>query len=297
MVDLGITFPEGENDPGIDVILPDLRFIEEERADLAGIVLTHAHEDHFGAVIELWPRLQGADLRHAVHRGDAEGQARRVRRQAAAADPRGAARRPLQGRPVRRRADLAWRIRSRRSNALAIRTPLGIVLHTGDWKIDSDADDRRADRRRPARAARRRGRAGAWSAIPPTPCARAARPPSWTWPSSLADIIKRRQAPRGRHDLRLQRRAHQGRGRRRAGAPAGSWWWPAGPCTASSRWRSTPATCRRTSSITTRTSSRTCEPQRGRAAVHRQPGRAARRAGPHRRGRASRRSRSTRATS
>ena len=58
MVDLGITFPEGENDPGIDVILPDLRFIEEERASLAGLVLTHAHEDHIGAVIELWPRLK-----------------------------------------------------------------------------------------------------------------------------------------------------------------------------------------------------------------------------------------------
>ena len=58
MVDLGITFPEGENDPGIDVILPDLRFIEEDRAALAGIVLTHAHEDHFGAVAELWSRLR-----------------------------------------------------------------------------------------------------------------------------------------------------------------------------------------------------------------------------------------------
>ena len=58
MIDLGITFPEGENDPGVDVILPDLRFIEEERATLAGLVLTHAHEDHLGAVIELWPRLK-----------------------------------------------------------------------------------------------------------------------------------------------------------------------------------------------------------------------------------------------
>ena len=58
MIDLGITFPEGENDPGIDVILPDLRFIEEERSNLAGLVLTHAHEDHLGAVIELWPRLR-----------------------------------------------------------------------------------------------------------------------------------------------------------------------------------------------------------------------------------------------
>ncbi len=58
MVDCGITFPEGEIDPGIDVILPDVRFIEENRADLAGIVITHAHEDHIGAVIELWPRLK-----------------------------------------------------------------------------------------------------------------------------------------------------------------------------------------------------------------------------------------------
>src|ERR1700752_2079903 len=58
MIDLGITFPEGENDPGIDVILPDLRFIEEERGALAGLVLTHAHEDPPGAVIELWPRLK-----------------------------------------------------------------------------------------------------------------------------------------------------------------------------------------------------------------------------------------------
>src|SRR5207244_1467526 len=53
MIDLGITFPEGENDPGIDVILPDLRFIEEERGALAGLVLTHAHEDPLGAVVHL----------------------------------------------------------------------------------------------------------------------------------------------------------------------------------------------------------------------------------------------------
>ncbi|MGD9828072.1 MAG: MBL fold metallo-hydrolase, partial [Hyphomicrobiaceae bacterium] len=53
MVDLGLTFPEGEFDPGVDVILPDLRFIEEERQNLLGIVLTHAHEDHFGAVLDL----------------------------------------------------------------------------------------------------------------------------------------------------------------------------------------------------------------------------------------------------
>ncbi|MFV0297359.1 MAG: MBL fold metallo-hydrolase, partial [Hyphomicrobiaceae bacterium] len=58
MVDLGITFPEGEFDPGVDVIMPDLTFIEQHARNLEGIVLTHAHEDHLGAVIELWPRLQ-----------------------------------------------------------------------------------------------------------------------------------------------------------------------------------------------------------------------------------------------
>ncbi|MBX2806334.1 MAG: ribonuclease J [Hyphomicrobiales bacterium] len=56
MVDLGVTFPDFR-EPGVDLVLPDLRFIEEERANLAGILLTHAHEDHFGAVAEMWPRL------------------------------------------------------------------------------------------------------------------------------------------------------------------------------------------------------------------------------------------------
>ena len=57
MVDLGVKFGD-ERDPGIDIILPDTSFIEEERGSLQGIVLTHAHEDHFGAVAHLWPRLQ-----------------------------------------------------------------------------------------------------------------------------------------------------------------------------------------------------------------------------------------------
>ena len=57
MVDLGITFPR-ENEPGVDIVLPDVRYISEDVGRLAGIVLTHAHEDHFGAVVELWPRLR-----------------------------------------------------------------------------------------------------------------------------------------------------------------------------------------------------------------------------------------------
>jgi len=58
IVDMGITFG-GETEPGIDVILPDIRFIEEEKHNIVGLLLTHAHEDHFGAVVDLWPQLAG----------------------------------------------------------------------------------------------------------------------------------------------------------------------------------------------------------------------------------------------
>lgn len=57
MVDLGITFGDLRH-PGIDVILPDISFIEELRDDLVGIVITHAHEDHYGAIQTLWPHLR-----------------------------------------------------------------------------------------------------------------------------------------------------------------------------------------------------------------------------------------------
>ncbi len=57
MVDLGIGFAD-DSMPGIEVVMPDPAFIEERRKDLVGIVLTHAHEDHLGAVADLWPRLE-----------------------------------------------------------------------------------------------------------------------------------------------------------------------------------------------------------------------------------------------
>src|SRR5260221_3565132 len=57
MVDLGVTFGD-DSVPGIDVVMPDPAFIVEHRADLIGLVLTHAHEDHIGAVPHLWRRLR-----------------------------------------------------------------------------------------------------------------------------------------------------------------------------------------------------------------------------------------------
>src|SRR5271170_2949709 len=56
MVDLGLAFA-GEELPGVDLIMPDLAFIEKARKDLVGIIITHAHEDHIGALAELWPSL------------------------------------------------------------------------------------------------------------------------------------------------------------------------------------------------------------------------------------------------
>jgi len=135
MVDLGITFPEGENDPGIDVILPDVRFIEEQRASLAGLVLTHGHEDHLGAVIELWPRL-----RVPIYATPFTASLLKSK----LAEYGGGLKLPIREVPLNARFDVgpfgvemisvAHSIPE--SNALAIRTPLGVVLHTGDWKLD-----------------------------------------------------------------------------------------------------------------------------------------------------------------
>jgi ribonuclease J len=137
MVDLGITFPEGENDPGIDVILPDVRFIEAERASLAGILLTHAHEDHFGALIDLWPRLRApiyaTPFTAALLRAKF---AEFGRRQA----PLPITEVALNSRFRIGRFDLeliAVAHSIPEPNAVAVRTPLGLALHTGDWKLDA----------------------------------------------------------------------------------------------------------------------------------------------------------------
>ncbi|HEY5831201.1 MAG: ribonuclease J [Hyphomicrobiaceae bacterium] len=136
MIDLGITFPEGENDPGIDVILPDLRFIEEERGALAGLVLTHAHEDHIGAVIELWPRLRvpiyATPFTAAMLK-------------AKLAEFGGKVQLPIKEVALNSRFDVGHfnleLISVAHSipepNAVAVRTRHGIALHTGDWKIDA----------------------------------------------------------------------------------------------------------------------------------------------------------------
>jgi len=135
MVDCGITFPEGEFDPGIDVILPDVRFIEERRQDLAGIVITHAHEDHIGAVIELWPRLQAPVYATPFTAGmlraklAEHGNGLNIPINVVALDSR------FKVEPFDIELfSLAHSIPE--MSGLAIRTPLGTIFHTGDWKLD-----------------------------------------------------------------------------------------------------------------------------------------------------------------
>ena len=73
-VDLGVAFADDAL-PGIDLIMPDIRYLVEERRNLLGLVLTHAHEDHFGALLDLWPQARASGLCHAVHGGAAASQA------------------------------------------------------------------------------------------------------------------------------------------------------------------------------------------------------------------------------
>jgi ribonuclease J len=134
-VDLGVAFG-GDDLPGVDLVMPDIRFLLEERKNLAGIVLTHAHEDHYGAIIDLWPQLKVPIF--ATPFTAALFEAKRLSEPGAPEIPITVV--PLGGRfkvgPFD--VELVSVCHSiPESNALIIRTPLGAVLHTGDWKLDA----------------------------------------------------------------------------------------------------------------------------------------------------------------
>jgi ribonuclease J len=134
-VDLGVSFASEEQLPGIDLILPDIRYLVEERKNLAGLVLTHAHEDHFGALLDLWPRLKIPVYATPFTAALLEAKG--------AGEP-GAPKIPVTIVGLGSRfnvgpfdIELVTMAHSiPESNALIIRTPGGTVLHTGDWKID-----------------------------------------------------------------------------------------------------------------------------------------------------------------
>ena len=58
VVDLGVTFPDMDSSPGVDLIIPDIAWLEARKDRIDGIFITHAHEDHYGALLHLWPKLK-----------------------------------------------------------------------------------------------------------------------------------------------------------------------------------------------------------------------------------------------
>ena len=138
IVDVGVTFP-GPDLPGVDLVLPDLAFVETIKDRLRGIVITHAHEDHYGALLTLWPRMQvpvwmtpfAADLMESKRMGERDN------------------RMPKPDVRLYEAGD-SWNIGPFRMEAvhvthsipepvsLVIRTPVGTAIHTGDWKIDPE---------------------------------------------------------------------------------------------------------------------------------------------------------------
>src|SRR3954454_18820907 len=134
LVDCGVAFA-GDDLPGIDLIMPDMRFLEEQRANLLGIIITHAHEDHIGALMDLWPRLQAPVFATQFAASLLE-----IRR----FNEPGAKKIPMTVVDKGTRLALgpfevefiAMSHSIPESTALAIRTPVGTVVHSGDWKID-----------------------------------------------------------------------------------------------------------------------------------------------------------------
>ena len=134
IVDMGVSFAD-ESVPGIDLIMPDAGFIIEKKDDLLGIVLTHAHEDHIGAVAHIWPSLNckicatpfTAALifeKFKEKKIDISSHLEVV---------------PLNDKVKLGSFEIDFITLTHsilEPNGLSIKTPLGTVLHTGDWKID-----------------------------------------------------------------------------------------------------------------------------------------------------------------
>ena len=137
VVDCGVMFGREAATPGVDVIMPDIRYLAERRDDVLGIVATHAHEDHIGAIAPLWPSLKCPvyatpfTARLIAGKLEEAGLANKVKLREV----------PVGGKLTLGPFTLDF-ISITHSilepNLLAIRTPLGVVAHTGDWKLDAD---------------------------------------------------------------------------------------------------------------------------------------------------------------
>ncbi len=134
IVDMGITFAD-ESIPGVDLIYPDAGFIIDKKDDLLGIVLTHAHEDHIGSIVHIWPKLKCKiyatpftavliQEKFKEKKIDITNHLKIVQ---------------LNGKINLGPFEIDFVTLTHsilEPNGLSIKTPLGVVLHTGDWKVD-----------------------------------------------------------------------------------------------------------------------------------------------------------------
>jgi ribonuclease J len=136
IVDVGVTFP-GDDFPGADLVLPDIEFIADRLDKLDGIVITHAHEDHYGALLALWPMLKAPLYCTPFTAAMLEAKMQ--------SEPN-APKIPITvfkaGKPFKVGAFEIEGVHVTHSIpepvSLMIRSPLGNVIHTGDWKLDHE---------------------------------------------------------------------------------------------------------------------------------------------------------------
>ena len=134
IVDIGVTFAD-DSIPGIDLIYPDPGFIIDKKKDLLGIVLTHAHEDHIGAIAHIWPKLKckmyATPFTAALIKEKFKEKKIDIGKNLQIVDLNG----NIKLGPFKIEfITLTHSILE--PNGLLIETPAGIVLHTGDWKVD-----------------------------------------------------------------------------------------------------------------------------------------------------------------
>ena len=134
IVDIGVTFAD-DSIPGIDLIYPDPGFIIDKKKDLLGIVLTHAHEDHIGAIAHIWPKLKckmyATPFTAVLIKEKFKEKKIDIGKNLQIVDLNG----NIKLGPFKIEfITLTHSILE--PNGLLIETPAGIVLHTGDWKVD-----------------------------------------------------------------------------------------------------------------------------------------------------------------